>query len=284
MTVYSFTDYREYLQKAFDDIRKRRRNLSMREILRRIGCTSPSYYKEVIVDRKKNMSAAVARKIAAFLNLDGAETEYFIALVGHNQAKNELERNHFYRKMVDNFRGRNSEHHVLSSGEYAYLSSWEIPAIRELLLFYDTFGNRTTEERETLAQKFIPEVTGEQVGAAIDLLEKLQFVRKNPAGNYRRTEQNIRQTGKNPLSYLLLRQSMKHAVQIINKASPDTRIFKNLTISLSEHAYGILENRIQEFCREIIDIVSNDVQPADRLYTLGVQLFPLTKVLRKDNS
>jgi uncharacterized protein (TIGR02147 family) len=283
MNIYSFTDYRKFLQETFSDLQRKNRTLSMREILRRIGCTSPSYYKEVVVDVKKNMSMAMARKIAAFLKLDPNAMEYFVALVGYNQAKTELERNHHYQQLILHNRGAIVENHFLTPNELAYFSTWEIPAIRELLLFYKNFKNRTAEERRKLAERFYPELSEVQVREAIELLEKLDFIKKDLHGNYRRTGQNIRQVKKNPLTYYMLRQNMKHAVQIINRISPDIRIFKNVTISMSEQAYKILEKKIQEFCGEVSDIVSNDSLPADRLYTLGIQLFPLTRTIEKGN-
>jgi len=282
MNIYSFTDYRKFLQEAFDDLQKKNSSLSMREILRRIGCASPSYYKEVVVDVKKNMGIAMARKIAAFLKLNQNETDFFIALVGYNQARTELERNHYYQQLIQHTKEKTAENYFLTPNELAYFSSWEISAIRELLLFYGDFKNSSALERKKLAERFYPDLSEEQVYNAVELLEKLQFIKRDNNGNFRRTSHNIRQVKKNPLTFFMLQQNMKHAVQIINTVSPDIRIFKNLTISMSGQAYKILEKKIQEFCSEVSEIVSHDSLPADRLYTMGIQLFPLTKSTEKE--
>ncbi len=278
MNIYSYNDYRLYLKEAFSSLRRRNGNLSMREIHRRIGCTSPSYFKEVVVDAKKNMSFTMARKVAAFLKLDAHETEYFLALVGYNQAKTELERNHFYDQLI-RYHGRSSaDNRFLNVQEHAYLSSWEISAIREILQFHRNFGNRNADERRELADRFLPKLTDDQIVKAVETLKSLGFIRKDGRGNYRKTGQNLRSVKKTPAAYLTLCQNMKHALEIINTASPESRLFKNLIISVSAQAYEIIENRIQEFSKEILDIVSNDSLPEERLYSLGIQLFPLTKL------
>jgi uncharacterized protein (TIGR02147 family) len=278
VNVFEYNDYRLFLRDSFSEARKRNKHLSIREILRRIGSASPSYYKEVVVDSKKNMSITMARKIAIFLKLDHNQANYFLALVGFNQAKTEAERAENYGQLVSLPKGAGAESRFLSAQEYAYLSSWEIPALREVLFFYPTFGNRNREERAKLAAQFIPKVSDEQMHRAIGVLESLGFIEKDGGGNFRKTRHNIRCVNKTPAAYLILSQYMKHALEIINIAEPDSRMFKNLILSMSSQAYGAIERKIQEFCKDILDIVSNDRLPADRLCSLGVQLFPLTKI------
>ncbi len=278
MNLYDYTDYREFLKATFSELRRKNKNLSIREILRRIGTASPSYYKEVVIDAKKNMSPAMARKFASFLKMDANETSFFVALVGYNQAVKESERIRFYEEMLLYKSHQASEARFLEIREYQYLSTWELSAIREFLHFYKEFKNLDSSEREKLANCFLPKITEQQICKAIEVLESLGFIKKDSKGCYRKTSQNIRCINKTSAAYLTLCQNMKHALQIINQADPETRIFKNLIISISASTYKILEKKVQEFCKEILNIVSNDTNPEDRLYSLGIQLFPLTKL------
>ncbi len=278
MSVYSYSDYRQFLKDAFCELQRKNKHLSIREILRRIGSASPSYYKEVVIDSKKNMSQAMARKVAAFLKLDKNEADYFLALVGYNQSKTELERAVSYERLIRCVRRESVENRFLSVNEYKYLSSWEIPALREALRFHARFGNRDDADRKLLADRFLPKVTDEQVRKAITLLESLKFIEKDSAGNYRKTNHNIRCVEKTPAAYTILCQNMKHAQEIINTIAPETRIFKALILSVSAQEYALIEKKVNEFSKEILDIASNQGSVKDRLYSLGVQLFPLTKM------
>lgn len=282
MNVYCYTDYRLFLKDSFSTLQRTNANLSIREILRRIGSSSPSYYKEVVIDGKKNMGSSMARKVAAFLKLDSAETDYFLALVGYNQAKKELERSQYYEKLMLSKGCSQAENRFLTAQEYAYLSSWEISAIREFLHFYKNFKNRNDDERKDLACNFLPKLTVDQLDNAIEILESLKFIKKDVDGNYCKTSHNIRSVEKTPAAYLTLCQNMKHALEIINTAPSEARIFKNVIVSISSQTYSVIEKRIQEFSKEIIDIVSNDTLPEDQLYSLGVQFFPLTRKLKGD--
>lgn len=278
MNLYDYTDYRAFLKASFSELRRANKNLSVREILRRIGTTSPSYYKEVVIDAKKNMSPAMARKFASFLKMDANETSFFLALVGYNQAVKESERIRFYEELLLCKSHKTPEARFLEIREYQYLSTWELSAIREFLHFYKGFKNQDSKEREKLANCFLPKITEQKVDKAIEILESLGFIEKDTNGCYRKTTQNIRCTNKTSAAYLTLCQNMKHALQIINQANPETRIFKNIIVSTSASTYKILEKKIQEFCKEILNIVSSDTNPEDRLYSLGLQFFPLTKL------
>lgn len=277
MNIYGYTDFRDFIKDAFSELRKGNANLSIREILRRIGCSSPSYFKEVVIDAQKKMTTVMAGKFAQFLKLDTHETSYFLALVGYNQAQTESERIRYYQEMLHNKVDKVSENQFLELREFEYLSSWEISALREFLQIYDGFKNKDSIERKKIASCFIPKISEEQIDKAIKALETLGFIEKNDQGNYRKTRQNIRSVKKTPAAYLTLCQNMRHALEIINIVSPEERIFKNLTLTFPSKIYGLIENKIHEFCKEILDISSNNPDPEDRLYSLGLQFFPLTR-------
>ncbi len=278
MSVYNYNDYRLFLRDETARLRRKNRNLSIREMLRRVGISSPSYYKEVVVDAKKNMSPAMARKFAWYLKLDKNETEYFAALVGFNQARTEIDRNRHYEKIIGFTHKESIESKFLSIDEYKYISSWEIPAIREALQFHKNFGNRDAKERKQLADRFLPKVTEEQVAQAIRLLESLGFIKKDSRGNFHGTRLSLRCKEKTPAAYALLCQNIKHAQEIINRASRESRVFRALIVNISKQSYDLIESKVNEFCKEVLEIASNDSCEADRLYSLGIQFFPLMKI------
>lgn len=280
MNIYSYTDYRQFIKARVEELRKRIPKLSIRELLRRVGCTSPSYYKEVILDGKIKMSLSKARDFAAFFNLSGTETAYLLLLVQYTHAKTQNERIYLYEQMLKSEKPPPSatDDRILTVNEYAYLSNWYLSAIREVLQFYPGFGNRNREERLRLSRFFCVKMTEEQICEAIDILERLGFIAKNEAGNYRKTAQNIRSVQKTPAAYKTLCHHMQMAQTIINTAPPASRVFKTMVLSMTEETYLLIENKINELSREIYSLLNKEKHREDRLYSLSMQFFPLTKL------
>jgi uncharacterized protein (TIGR02147 family) len=109
----------------------------------------------------------------------------------------------------------------------------------------------------------------------------MKFITRNSENCYSKTGLNIRSVKKTPAAYVTLCQNMRHALDIINRTPPESRIFKNVVLSMSSKTYEVIENKINSFCKEILDIVSSDTNPEDCLYSLGLQFFPLTRTHRE---
>ncbi len=279
MNIYSYSDYRRFIRDEIESLRKENPKLSIREILRRVGCSSPSYYKEVIIDGRKNMSVPVARRFSDFLKLSGNEAEYFLLLVQYNQAKTELERLSFYEKLL-NFRKRTaSEDYFLKVNEYGYMMDWCNMVVRELLPLAGDFGNRSEAERNALVQLLRVKLSEKQIDDSIRLLEALNFIKKNSRGNYRKTDATIRAENKSPAAFQTLCQFTELGNRVINTTDPQYRMFKVAVTAMSGKSYKIIEKKISDLCREIVEIASSaDGAETDRLYAINIQFFPLTKL------
>lgn len=278
MNIFDYIDYRHYLRDRIDALRAENANLSIREILRRLDCSSPSYYKEVIVDAKKNMSISTARRFAAFLRLSDTETEFFILLIQYNQAKTELERVHFYEKLLTADKKPVSSDHVLNVNEYEYMTSWRNAAVRELLGIFMDFGNRSPDERKQLSALLRVPVSDRQIDDAVMLLEKLKFIKKNSRGNYRKTETTIKAEKKSPSAYQALCQFVDLGKSVINTTEPDYRSFKVAVLGLDRDTHAIIQKKLDEVCHDIVNLSGATTSVSDRLYALNIQFFPLTRL------
>ena len=278
MTVFDYQDFRQFLKDRIEKLRTENHKLSIREILRRIKCSSPSYYKEVIIDAKKNMSGATARRFASYLQLSADETDYFILLMQYNQSKTELEKLHFFEKLLHFRKKPITEEHTLHLGEYGYMADWENTVIRELLPLLSSFGNRNGEERTDLAQLLRMKITDRQIDDAIQLLERLKFIKKNKTGNYAKTDAAIKTDKKTPAAFRALCQFMDFGKSIINTTDPQFRLFKIAVMGMNSENYAVIENKINEVCREIVSIAGTSSSEADRLYAMNIQFYPLTRL------
>ncbi len=278
VSIYDYHDYRQFIRDRVELFRERNGNLSIREVLRRVKCSSPSYYKEVVVDARKNMSASTARRFAAFLRLTTEETEYFVLMMNYNQARTEMEKLLCYEKLLLHKRKPAGDSHFLNIGEYEYMAEWHHTVIRELLPLFDGFGNRNAAERAALSQKLRVKITDRQIDEAIELLEKLKFIRKNARGNYIKTEATIKTGTKTPAAFRTLCQFTDLGKNIINNTDPLYRFFKIAVLGLTGEMSPIIEKKINEACEEIVSVAGSATNAPDRLYAMSIQFFPLTRL------
>jgi len=278
MDIYSYHDFRFFIRDRVEALREAQPTLSIREILRRVECSSPSYYKEVILDAKRRMSSAAARRFASFFMLSADETEYFLLLLQYNQASTELERLHFLDKLMKFKKRPITENHFLSVHEYGYLAEWYHAVVRELLPLFPEFGNRNEGERKELAGLLRLKLTDMQIDASIKLLESLKFIRKNKNGNYEKTDTALRVEKKTPAAYKTLCDFMNIAKTVVNSTDASSRMVKAAVLSLNSEAYSIIEKKLNEAFQEIADIAADAAPAVDRLYTVNIQFVPLTKL------
>ena len=276
MNIYSYLDFRQFLRDRIDALRRDNNNLSIREILRRVRCASPSYYKEVVVDGKKKMSLSTARRFAAFLQLSADETAYLLLLVQYNQAASTIDRQHFYEAMIDLRKPPVTDDHFLTIGEYGYVAEWYHTVIRELLPLLEEFGNRSAGERRMLAGLLRVHLTDRQIDEAINLLEALTFIRKNGDGNYEKSDTTIRVEQKSPAAYQALCRFLDVGKTVISSTDPLYRLFKVAVLGTNRETAAVIEKKINEVCQEIVQIAGTSGN--DRLYALNIQFFPLTRL------
>jgi len=276
--IFSYHDFRQYIRDRVEAVRAEQEHLSIREILRRVQCASPSYYKEVILDGKKRMSPAAARRFAAFFMLSAPETEYFLLLLNYNQAKTELDRLHFLDKLMSFKKRPVTASHFLTINEYGYMAEWHHAVIRELLPLLPEFGNRNEEERRQLARLLRVKLTDRQIDESITLLESLKFVRRNKQGNFEKTDTTIRVEKKTPAAYKTLCEFMNMAKTVINTTDAATRLVKMAVLNLDAEAYAIIEKKLNEAFQEIVEVAADKKGDADRLYAMNMQFFPLTRL------
>ncbi len=58
--------------------------------------------------------------------------------------------------------------------------------------------------------------------------------------------------------------------------------FTTKAISISEKGYRRIVKRLNQFLAEVSSIVHKDQDPADRVYQIDVQLFPNSKIIKRE--
>jgi len=274
MNIFSYMDFREFTRKWVEQYRKNN-SLANREIGRRLGVGSPSYFSDVFIKKIKIPSDKVAEKIAEMMKLSRRETEYFFLMIELKRVKTDIERTNIMEEMSKYWKDASSDVHVLERNEINYMTEWQNAVLRELIPLLTDFGNRNSEERQNVVKMLRPAITETQIQKAIELLESMKFITKDKKGNYVKTDQIIR--GEKPyFAVNTLSKLVSIGVRIIGVAKSEHRQFKSLILPIAEEHYPLIRKSIDKFCQELLDIVGKGKSKPDRLYNMNLQFFPLT--------
>jgi uncharacterized protein (TIGR02147 family) len=274
--VYAFLDYRALLRAYYEDRKAHARGFSYRAFARRAGLSSPNLLKRVI-DGERNLTTEMAERFARACGFEAEAGSYFRELVAFNEAKTDADRNARYRKLSA-FRGYRRAQ-KLDAAAADYCSSWYIPAIREL-------AGRTDfrEEPGWIARQLVPPIKPAQAKAALETLLSLGLLVRED-GRLRRGEQIVttgaETRGLHVVSYH--RAMMQRASEAIDLVDKPQRDISSLTLALGPGGLELLKHRIQEFRRELLALEQTG-EDVDRIVQVNLQLFPLSRSRREDES
>jgi len=268
VVVYRYLDYRAFLRDAYRDRKQHQRGFSYRWFSRRAGLSSPNFLK-LVIDGKRNLTVASARRFAAAFDLNVTETAFFCDLVAFNQARSPAEKNEYYERIRASRRHR--EVRALDHHEFDYFSRWYYPAVRELVACK---GFR--DDPAWIARRLVPPITPAQARHALELLTKLGLLRRDADGTLRQGEMLV-STGPEVRSLAVgnfHRQMMERAAASIELVAREERDISGLTVALSDEACRRFKQRIVELRAELLQLSAAETE-ATRVVQLNFQLFPL---------
>jgi len=268
VVVYRYLDYRAFLRDAYRDRKQHQRGFSYRWFSRRAGLSSPNFLK-LVIDGKRNLTVASARRFAAAFDLNVTETAFFCDLVAFNQARSPAEKNEYYERIRASRRHRAVR--ALDHHEFDYFSRWYYPAVRELVACK---GFR--DDPAWIARRLVPPITPAQARHALELLTKLGLLRRDADGTLRQGEMLV-STGPEVRSLAVgnfHRQMMERAAASIELVAREERDISGLTVALSDEACHRFKQRIVELRAELLQLSAAETE-ATRVVQLNFQLFPL---------
>lgn len=266
--VFAYFGYRAFLRDAYADLKQRQAGFSYRWFARRAGMTSPNFLK-LVIDGKRNLSAASTERFATALELSSNETAFFRELVGFGQARSAAEKNRHFERI-----GAYRQHRAvcaLERHQFEYLSHWWYPAIRELVAC-----EGFVEDPEWIAGRLVPAITPAQARQALDLLDALGFVERDERGRLRQRTPML-STGPEVRSLAVgnfHRQMMERAAASIDLVDRDLRDISGVTIALSPEAFQRVKQKIVELRAELLAVSAGEDRPT-RVVQVNFQLFPL---------
>jgi uncharacterized protein (TIGR02147 family) len=268
--IEQYDNYREFLTDWFEDHKARFRFFSNRYFCRKAGIKSPSLFSEV-VKGSRNLTDLTIEKFIKGLALTDGDAAFFKILVHLNQSQDPKERD-LYTTELRKFRDKVAKE-VIPAEHYEYYSRWYHPVLRELACIVDW-----DDDYGKLASLVNPAVRGKEVRESIEMLLRLGFIIKDEHGRYRQHTPSISSGNHIHAAGIrnLNREFADMASGAIEKYTPEERHISSMTIGISSDAYRKLGQEIEEFRDRVRRIVFEDAG-SDRVYTLNMHLFPLTR-------
>ncbi len=266
--IFAFLDYRQYLDAYYRGRKAVDKKFSHRFIGRE-GRFDPGLFSKIIKG-KRDISLSMIFKLSAILKLDKKQSAYFENLVLFNQAPSHLERKHYYEKLMAL---RKTEVKPVELHQYEFYSKWYYSALRELLVCQDYDG-----DAEKLGKLLEPPIKPQEARMGVELLEKLGFVERTPAGKYK-VKHTLITTGYGNAALQannFVLEGLDLAKGAIDRFRADVRNLSTVTFSIPRSRYKHYEERIRSFRRELMKDIEKE-KGADSVYQLNLQLFPLSK-------
>ncbi len=265
--MFRYLDYRTFLADLYKA--QKRKGLSYRAFSRRARLGAPNYLK-LVIEGKRNLTAAMAQRFGEASGLQGEAAQYFCELVAFSQARTAAAKAAHHRRLLAFRRYRNA--HRLDASHAEYHSAWYIPAVRELVTSRDF-----VEDPKWIAHRLTPAIKPTEAKQALSVLFKLGLLVRDEAGGVRQSaavlSTGAETSGLHIASYHA--EMMKRAMAAIDLFPASERDLSALTLCVSAQGLARLKQRIQVFRRELLAL-SEDEDDRSQVVQVNFQLFPLS--------
>lgn len=266
--ITEYQDYREFMRDYYEE-RKRTSAFSWREFSHLAGFTSSNYI-QLVCNGKSRLSKNGIERVATAMELEGADRDYFCAMVHFGDARSDEKKVQAFNEMQKI--AKENHMRVIDAEAFKYFESWVNPVMRELAPIMP--GAKPLE----LARRCYPVVSAAEVRHSLDFMLHADLLKKVCEDAYEQTEKVV--TGSSEAIPLALRsmnrQMSKFAVDAIDEISPEKRHIAGVTLGLSDATYKWLVQKLENLRQQVVAIAAKE-KNYDKVFRLNLQLFPLTK-------
>lgn len=267
-SVFEYSNYREYIRDYYLYSKAENKKFSHRMFARLAGFKSSNFIKFVI-DGKSNVSHESAMALAQAMKMTKAETQFFVTLAMLNQASSSEDR-HRYAEELMSYR-THRKIYPLREALFNYTSKWYLSILRGMV---GLPGFR--EDIPWIAKHFLSEVTQSEIQRGFEDLIALGLLKRDENGKLQQVAANVASDDEVALSSVAQfhREMMQKASESIDNVPREERDISGMTIGVSAEMAKKIKEMIQNFRKELIDVVNQD-QKTTKVYQLNIQLFPL---------
>jgi uncharacterized protein (TIGR02147 family) len=271
--IYDSLDYRAFLAGFIEARKQENASYSMRAFASRASL-NPGFLHRAIAG-ERNLAPAHMLALGKALKFTKKEQRYFELLVGYNQAKRQVERDHYFEQM---HQFRKTVVKQVSVEQYGLYTHWYYLVIREILSILPCKDD-SEECFKKIGQTLDPPIMPSEVRLAIETLKKLGVIERHKNGTLK-SAASLTASG-NEVPQVIVNRFFLEFTDLARRAidsQPRTaRRLSSLTFSASAKGFQKICERIDEFRSELMGMIESDRDRLSRVYHLNFQLFPVTR-------
>lgn len=270
--IIEYLNYRQFLQDFYLSKKKDNASYSYRVFVNKGELGSPSHMK-MVIDGSRNLTlSTIPKYIKAIGFRKKSESQYFELLVHYNQETVPDKKIKFFNDIMALKQKQGLS--ILEKHQFDLLAHWFYVAIYVLIDL-----KNFKADPEWISDRLRKKVSTRQVLEALDALEKLQLIEKDPEKGYRQTAGALSTPDdvQSMSIHRYHRDMIEEALYCLRNDPPHVREFNGVTLKISKDKLQVLKDKIRTFRKEINELTSN-MEDVDQVYQLNIQLFPLTEV------
>jgi uncharacterized protein (TIGR02147 family) len=274
ISIYSYTDYRKFIFDYFAEQKCNGIGFSYAFFAKKAGFKSRSFMAKVI-SGEKALSAVSIGRVAKAMDLQKKERDYFRALVLFNNEKSLNKKSRYFENLQSTHQSNKSV--LLRNDQFEYFNKWYFAALREIAAYCDF-----KDDFQKLGALLDPPISAKEAKQGIDLLLRLNLLKKHD-GPFVQTDTSI--TTGNEVQNIAVANFQRETSQLSQRAITrmgNRQEISTLTFGTNKTGFKEIQSEIRAFRKKLMSIIAAH-KPLDRVYQLNVQLFPMTKLPKKED-
>lgn len=272
MNIFNYQNFRLFLGDFINHMKDKEKGFSQRAILKKMGISSTGFLANVISGRN-NLTEKQASSLGDILCLKKKEKEYFETLVLFTQAKTINDKNKYFEKMIQIHK---SKFRKLSKDQMSLFSKWHYAVIRDIIALTKFSG-----DYKALAKMVKPKINESQAKKAIEMLEKIDLIKKDSQGIYHPHKGTVT-TGDEVKSLHVsnfLIETINKAQLSMDNTKPQERDISALTLKVSESKMREIKSEIKMFRKKLLQMAEQD-ENKNCVYQCNINFFPVSEKVK----
>lgn len=261
-------DYREWLRKYYEERKTLDSFVSYRFLAERVGMDHSLLIK--VLQGERHLSEDSLDAWIKYLRLEARDEAYFRLLVRFGKTRSSRERTQCLEELLSM---QGTQGVPLAQDQWEYFRQWQPVALRGLL------GLDGKLDATQAGARLNPPLGPKEAQEALDLLERLNLVRRDPDGRWALTDDYVEAGPEIATQAIRAHQQemLRLASESIERFPPEHRQVSSATVTLSLSDLPEARARIRAL-RDSILRLSRESRGADHVFQFQTVLFPLTQV------
>ncbi len=269
--VFDYVDARTFVRDYVEFLKSHREGFSFRKFTKEIGIASPGHI-HLVISGRLSLTEKIADKLARGFELSKVDAKAFLDLVLLDQVADGNAKENLKHKILNERMRRKKA--KLKEHQFAYLTHWYYPVIRELVGLCDF-----RMDLQWIASRLRGDVSHGEISKALKALFALGMIRTE-GSSLVQSEPSVLTDDLTPSSDFVdefHKAMMMKAYEAQNSVEDSLREISGMTLTLDATEFDRLKQELVDFRNQVFQRYGLVKPSHDRVYQVNVQFFPLTK-------